>query len=91
MKDGREAWLTPSGRYYARREPTYDVYDEILYYSLDGEPIPLAKGECPECHDVIRSRMCGDFQRCKCGKSFVDTDRMMPERHRYGGQIINQL
>ena len=90
MKDGHKAWLTQSGNYYARRHPTYESWDEIKYYSLDRDPIPLAKGTCTVCLETIESKMCGDFQSCKCGKSFVDTDRWTPERHRYGGLITMQ-
>lgn len=87
MQDGTEAWLTPSKRYYCRAEPSYEERTSIAYYGLDKERIPLAKGICNQCNEVIESKMCGDFQSCKCKKSFVDTDRQMPERHRYGGDI----
>lgn len=85
MNDGSYAWLLPSKRYYARREPEYDCLDTIAYYSLDKDRIPLASAVCRECGERITSKMCGDFVRCSCDASFVDTDRWMPERHRYGG------
>lgn len=88
MKDGTQAWLTPSGNYYARAEPSYEKRERIVYFSLEKDHIPLAKGQCKKCKSVIESKMCGDFRQCECGKSFVDTDRWFPERHRYGGSII---
>lgn len=86
MQDGTQGWKTSSGRYYCRREPNRDTFDRIVYYTLKGELIPLAKAKCSECGDILESKMCGDFQSCSCGKSFVDTDRWFPERHRYGGE-----
>lgn len=86
MNDGTEAWLLPSGRYYARAEPSYEDFQSCAYYSLDKDGIPLAKGTCNQCGQTLESKMCGDFQSCACG-SFVDTDRWFPERHRYGGNI----
>lgn len=85
MSDGSEAWLTPSGSYYCRAEPSYQKRTSIAYYSLKKESIKLAEGICLNCKETIKSKMCGDFQLCSCGKSFVDTDRWFPERHRYGG------
>lgn len=85
MKDGTTAYLTQSERYYCRKEPDKDLWDTIEYYTLEGDYIPLSKAVCAKCEDVIQSRHCGDFQRCSCGASFVDTDRWTPERHRYGG------
>lgn len=87
MNDGTEAYLTGSGNYYCRREPEVDSFNKIEYYTLEGEYIPLAKGKCKECNDIIQSQMCGSFQTCSCKKSFVDTDRWTPERHRYGGEV----
>ena len=89
MKDGNEAWVTQSGNYHARRHPTYENYTHIFYYDLEGNRILLAKATCPSCEDVLESKMCGDFVSCRCGKSFVDTDRCMPERHRFGGLVAN--
>lgn len=87
MKDGSTAYLTQTGKYFVRREPERHSFTKIVYYTLGGEHIPLAKGKCKECGQVIESQMCGDFVPCKCAKSFVDTDRWMPERHRYGGEV----
>lgn len=89
MKDGKLAWLTESGHYYARRNPDYENHTSIGYYDLEGNPIPLASAACPECHDTITSKRCGDFVTCKCGKSSVDTDRLMPERHRFIGLVAD--
>ncbi len=75
--------LTPSGRYYVK---TWG--DTIMYYDLNKKRIPLAKAICMSCGDIMKSKRCGDFIRCKCGESFVDTDRWNPERHRYGGGKI---
>lgn len=86
MSDGTEAWLTPSGNYFCRAESSYEKREKIVYYSLEKNHIPLAKAQCEECKDIIESKMCGDFHYCSCGASFVDTDRWMPERHRYGGK-----
>lgn len=91
MKDGTEAWLQPSGNYYCRRSPSYDDWDSIVYYNLDKELVPLASATCPACKEKIESKMCADFKTCKCGKSFVDTDRWCPERHRYGGLIVEDV
>jgi hypothetical protein len=32
----------------------------------------MNKGQCAECLDIIESKHRHDFQRCKCGKSFLD-------------------
>lgn len=90
MQDGTEAWKTPSGLYFCRAEPSYEDRQSIAYFTLDGVRIPLAKGKCEKCGDVVESKMCGDFQRCKCGASAVDTDRWFPERHRFIGPISNE-
>lgn len=82
MKDGYEAWLQPSGDYYARRHPSYEDYHSIYYYDLEKNRIPLASATCPKCKEFIESKMCGDFVCCTCGATCVDTDRWMPERHR---------
>lgn len=86
MKDGSIGYLTGTGRYYCRREPEKNNFTKIVYYTLEGEHIPLAKAKCGKCGEIIESQMCGDFVRCTCGESFVDTDRWFPERHRYGGK-----
>lgn len=91
MKDGSKAYLTQSERYFVRREPDKDNWTKIEYYTLEGEYIPLAKATCPECKETIQSQHCGDFVQCSCGKSFVDTDRWMPERQRYGGGAIDSM
>lgn len=90
MNDGTEAWLTSSGLYYCRAEPSYEERTSIVYYSLEKEHIPLSHGTCKKCGDYIESKMCGDFQSCSCGASFVDTDRWMPERHRHGGDLSTE-
>lgn len=87
MKDGTEAWETASGRYYCRCEPDVTKWTKIVYYNLKKEHLPLAKGECSECKEVIESQYCGHFVRCKCGKSMCDTDRWTPEIHRYIGSL----
>lgn len=91
MKNGIVAYLTNSGRYYCRQYPSPENIQRIDYYTLKGEKIELAKAVCPKCGDTIQSQMCGDFKICKCEKSFVDTDRWFPERHRYGGLVANQI
>lgn len=85
MNDGKEGWLTNSGRYYCRKEPSLENWTSIAYYTLEGEMIPLAKAQCGACGDVMESKMCGSYVACSCGKSFVDTDRWFPESHRLGG------
>ena len=87
MKDGTTAYLSDSKRYYVRRMPSLENWDSIDYYTLDGEKIELAHGICSECGDELMSQMCGHYRGCSCGKSFVDTDRWFPERHRYGGSV----
>ena len=89
MADGATAYVSPSCRYFIRYEPEFAGFTSIAYYDLKTrERIPLAKGSCSECGETMESRMCGDFQGCGCGKSFVDTDRWFPERHRYGGALV---
>lgn len=83
MNDGTMAELTKSERYYCRRDGEF-----TRYYNLNKDYIPLAKSQCKECDQVLESKRCGDFVECECGKSFVDTDRWFPERHRYGGSAI---
>lgn len=51
----------------------------------DGKMVNMAKAECEVCNDVMESTRPGDFVGCKCGQSFVDTDRWFPNLHRYGG------
>jgi len=84
MKDGSSAHLTESKRYYVRKELNEDS-QTIVYYTLSGDHIPLARAKCGDCNEVIESKKCGDFVSCSCGNSYVDTDRWMPERHRFGG------
>ena len=100
MTDDSYAWLSASGRYYVRRERhsttrsgrkrvwvASDEWTHIAYYDKKTrERIPLARAECEACHDVIESKHGGDFVSCACGETYVDTDRWMPERHRYGGK-----
>jgi hypothetical protein len=86
MQDGTTAYLSASKKYYIRREP-YPKWKRICYYTLEGDRIQLAKGQCKECKGVVESQHCGDFVPCFCRQSFVDTDRWNPERHRYGGEI----
>lgn len=40
---------------------------------------------CTKCGDVIISTMGGEFVKCKCGASFIDTDRWDCMRVRLGG------
>lgn len=87
MEDGTTAYLTLSKHYFVRREPKADKWTRIKYYSLDGEKVQLAKGKCKSCQQIIESKHCGDYVSCGCGKSFVDTDRWFPERHRFGGEV----
>lgn len=88
MLDGTKATLSQSGRYYVRHVPRKN-WKRIVYYTTAGELVPLASATCPKCKDHIVSRCCGDFVRCSCGESFVDTDRWFPERHRLGGLVAN--
>lgn len=86
MKDATTAYLTSSGRYFCRHEPSYKECNSIAYYDKKTlERIQLATAKCNVCNEVMMSTKCGDFQACGCGASFVDTDRWFPERHRYGG------
>ena len=87
MKDGTTAYLTKSGDYYVSRKPGVKFKSQISYYTLEGERIPLAQGECLDCGGWIESKRCGDWQTCPCERSYVDTDRWSPELHRYGGNI----
>lgn len=32
----------------------------------------MSRGQCLECNDIIESKHRHDFQKCKCGKSFID-------------------
>jgi len=90
MEDGIIGYLTKSERYYCRKE----VKDEdlmIFYYTLEGKRVPLAKAECLSCGEIVESLRCGDFQKCSCGGTAVDTDRWLPERHRYIGDNLKML
>ena len=91
MNDGTTAYLSSSKRYYIRQEGYPDDVSgkRIEYYTLRGRYIHLARAKCLDCGEEIWSRRCGDFQRCRCGASYVDTDRRVPERHRYGGACIS--
>jgi hypothetical protein len=41
---------------------------------------------CKSCDDIVESKRGGDYQVCKCGKSYVDRDRWYPNtRCTYGG------
>lgn len=86
MKDGTMAYLSNSKRYFVRKMPNLKRWTRIEYYTKDGEKIELAKARCGECKKLMKSKMCGHYVGCKCGKSFIDTDRWFPERHRYGGE-----
>jgi len=88
MKDGTFAHITKSKRYYCRTE---EDSEKITYYNLKGEKINLASGTCPNCKERIESLRCGHRVTCKCGKSYVDTDRWFPEAHRIGGLIAEQI
>jgi hypothetical protein len=88
MKDGRMAWLSKSGEYYIIRYTDKD--STIEYFDLKKNYVPLAHAICEKCGDEMKSKRCGDFVQCKCGASFVDTDRWFPERGRYGGAAIIQ-
>ncbi|WOI85964.1 DUF7695 domain-containing protein [Rhodococcus qingshengii] len=99
MVDGTVAWLSPSKRYYVRRYrlkfartprqeevPSDDDWTHIAYFDVETkERIALASATCTECNATIESKHCGDYVWCECRKSAVDTDRMMPERHRFIG------
>lgn len=52
-----------------------------------GENWKYHKGKCAVCEEVITSEHPGHFVSCKCGKSFIDTDRWFPGRIRLGGDI----
>ena len=86
MSDGRIGYLTKSERYYVYR---HDIEYIIDYYTLDGIRILLPSGTCSECGEFLQSLRCGHFVQCGCGSCFVDTDRWMPERGRYGGNLAN--
>ena len=89
MNDGTTAYLSMSKRYFVRREPKVDKWTSIRYYNIETlDEVALAKAKCGDCGDIIQSKHCGDYVGCSCGKSFVDTDRWMPERHRWGGNCI---
>ena len=101
MNDGTTAYISPSKRYYIRS--AWWVGGKLIkekqarrieYYTLRGKYIPLARAKCLSCGEEIFSLRCGDFVSCSCGKISVDTDRWMPERHRYLGeckQLVSNL
>lgn len=102
MADGGKAWLSASGNYFVRREwhtpagrnihlyPNGQPWNNIAYYNIDTRKrIDLAAAHCKLCDGLAYSRHCGDFRSCKCGAVSVDTDRWMPERHRYLGEPKN--
>lgn len=93
MNDWTTAVLTSSWTYYVRQMYKWksynrprkwnEKYDRIEYYTLRGKYIPLASAECAKCWDIIQSQMCWHFVSCSCWSTSVDTDRWMPERHRF--------
>lgn len=90
MKDWTIAVLTSSKSYYVRKmykwksnAKSWMKWDRIEYYDLHGNYIPLASAECSKCGDIIQSQYCWNFVSCKCWHTSVDTDRWMPERHRF--------
>jgi hypothetical protein len=101
MADNTMAWLSASRNYYVRREkhsPKGNVitiqthpWTHIAYYDLvTRKRIPLARAMCTSCLDSIESKHCGDYVHCSCGASAVDTDRWVPERHRYIGHALSE-
>jgi hypothetical protein len=88
MRDGTTAYLSNSKRFFIRREPEVDNWDTIRYYNHDGVEVQLAQGTCKNCGNFIKSRYCGHFVTCGCGKSFVDTSSSDPGMGRYGGDLI---
>ena len=58
----------------------------MKWTNKDGKQVEMAKAKCKKCGDVMESKMPGDWVRCSCGASYVDTDRWSPERHRYGSE-----
>ena len=48
----------------------------------------MHKAQCNKCKEIIISERCGHFVSCKCGASFIDTDRWFPKRYRLGGDCI---
>ena len=32
----------------------------------------MSRGQCLDCKDIVESKHRHDFQRCKCGQSFID-------------------
>jgi hypothetical protein len=93
MKDWTTAVLTSSWSYYIRQMykwKSYDrplkhgeIWDRIEYYDLQWKYIPLGKKECEKCWEIVESQYCWHFVTCKCWYTSVDTDRWMPERHRF--------
>jgi hypothetical protein len=93
MNDWTEAVLTISKNYYVRQMYKWKSYnrplkhnetwDRIEYYNLEGNYIPLAMAECKKCWEIIQSQYCWHFVSCSCWHTMVDTDRWMPERHRF--------
>lgn len=46
----------------------------------------MNKAKCKSCGEIMVSERCGHFVTCKCGESFIDTDRWFPDRVRLGGE-----
>lgn len=46
--------------------------DEEAEGSMTERKLTKNAAECPTCHDVIESKSVHDFQRCGCGRIFVD-------------------
>lgn len=96
MADSTKAWPTRSNNLFVRREfhsPQGHVihiqsypWNHIAYYDKNSlERLYLAEARCLNCNTIVRSKHCGDFATCNCGKIFVDTNRWFPNSHRYGG------
>lgn len=81
MRDGTMATLRRNGDYFVRN----DEFNFTSYYSLDGDPIPMASAVCLHCKDLIISTRPGDERTCLCGKISVVTDKNEPMRHFYRG------
>ena len=53
----------------------------------------MHKAKCKSCKQIIISKRPGHFVSCDCGKSYIDTDRWLPDRIRLGGnaELIKEV
>ena len=49
-------------------------------------PQKILKAKCKLCNGLMESKRGGDWQSCKCGKSYIDRNRWKPDTIRMSGE-----